>query len=469
MPRSTGCSARSRPAGGRPDLRRDAKRAVGSLAALLRFPSISADPARINDSRRCAEWLVDHLRRIGLEGARLIEVGPRPLVYAEWRKAASPVTLLIYGHYDVQPVDPLAAWKSPPFEPRLEGEYLYARGASDDKGQLFVHLEAIRGLLASAGRLPVNVVCLFEGEEETGSVGLQAWLLQHGKRLGVDVAVVSDSSMRGRGKPAITYALRGVLGLELSMIAPRPELHSGVFGGTVANPLSAVVCALSSLHQPSGRLAIDGFYDPVRDVGREERREMERVGPGDPELLTAAGTTRGHGEPGYTLYERATIRPALTITGMGGGYQGPGGKAVIPAHAFAKLDVRLVPDQKPRQVARRIARQLSRVVPRGIRWRLRILSEADPVVIDRSHPAVAAGARALRSGFGVSPAFVRSGGTVPIVSLLTQCLGIPVVMMGFGLPDDAIHAPNERFHLPTFFRGIASARCFIEELAQGPV
>ena len=374
--------------------------------------------------------------------------------------------MLIYGHYDVQPVDPLNEWRSPPFEPIVRGNDLYGRGASDDKGQMFTHVKAMQSYLRTIGKLPVNVKCLFEGEEEIGSPNLLPFLVRNRHRLAADVAVLSDTRFLAPDRPAITYALRGALSVGLEVAGPRQDVHSGAFGGAVHNPPQALCQIIAKLHDASGRVAIPGFYDAVREWGEEERAFMARTGHKDVQILRDAGVEKGWGERGYTLYERATIRPAMTINGIHGGYQGPGSKAVIPARAVAKLSFRLVPEQDPREIDQLFRGYVARITPPTVRTAIRTYFRAKPALVDRNHPAMRAAVMAYRHGFGAAPVFLRSGGTVPVVSLFQEMLGIPTVLMGFALPDDRMHAPNEKFHLPNFFKGIATSIRYLAELAE---
>jgi acetylornithine deacetylase/succinyl-diaminopimelate desuccinylase-like protein len=439
-------------------------RFLAELCDFLRFPSISAQPRHAGDVRRCAEWLATHLRGVGLEHVQVIETPRHPLVCAEWRRAPRRPTLLIYGHYDVQPVDPLGEWRTPPFAPSVRGDYLYGRGASDDKGQLFCHLKAIEAYLRTSGRLPVNVVCLFEGEEEIGSPNLAPFVRRNRRALAAAAAVISDTSIPAPDRPAITYGLRGSLGLELELRGPRQDLHSGHFGGAIHNPAQALCEVLAALHDASGRVAIPGFYDRVRPVSLAERAALARAAPSDGQILRNAGVERGWGERAYTLYERATIRPALTINGITAGYQGPGGKGIIPARAAAKISFRLVPDQDPSEIEQLFRAHIARVTPPTVRAAVRVYSAARPALVSRRHPAVRAAAVAYRRGFDAAPAFLRSGGTIPVVNTFQEILGIPTALMGFGLPGDRIHAPNEKLYLPNFDNGIATAIWFLHEL-----
>ena len=446
--------------------RQHAQRAVEELKQFVRFPSVSAQPQRAGDVRACGQWLADHLRKIGLEHVSLITTPRHPLVYADWRKAAGRPTVLIYGHYDVQPTDPESEWRTSPFEPTVQGKDLLGRGACDDKGQLFTHVKALEAYLRTAGKLPVNVKCLFEGEEEIGSPNLSPFIERNRRALAADVAVMSDTRMLGPGRPTLTYSLRGGLGMELTVHGPARDLHSGNFGGAVHNPLQALCEIISRLHDGQGRVAIPGFYDRVRRWPDAERRRMAQSGPTDAEILRDAAARRSWGERGFSLYERTTIRPAFTVNGIQGGYQGPGGKAVIPARASAKISFRLVPDQDPRQIERQVRQHLRSITPPTVRLEIATQMMARPAVVDRRHPSLQAAAVAYRRGFGAVPVFVRSGGTIPVVNTFQQLLGVPTVLMGFALPDDRIHAPNEKFHLPNFHSGIRTSLEFLAEVAR---
>ena len=445
--------------------RQHARRFVRELAELIRFPSVSSLAQHAADVRNCADWLVRHLREIGLEGVRRWDSGGHPMVCGHWLHAAGRPTLLIYGHYDVQPADPVGEWSSPPFEPAIRGDHLFGRGSADDKGQFFVHVKAIESWLGTRGRLPVNVKCLFEGDEEIGSTSLPAFLATHPTHVSADAAVVSDMRMRGPNVPSITESLRGALRLELDVRGARADLHSGNFGGAVANPLQVLSEIVARLHDRHGRIAIPGFYDRVRELSDDERAEMAAHGPSDREILGEAGAPSLFGEPGYSAYERTTIRPALTITSVRAGHQGEGAKAVIPARASALLDFRLAADQEPIQIDRLCRRLLARIAPATVTVRLRTLFHASPVATPRDEPAVRAAAAAYRAGFGRAAIFLRIGGTVPVVSILHERLRIPTVMMGFALPDSNLHAPDENLHLPTFFRGIRTSIQFLHEMA----
>ena len=374
---------------------------------------------------------------------------------------------MLYGHYDVLPPEPLEAWHTSPFEPVVRNNNLYGRGASDDKGQLFAHVKAIESYLRTVGVLPVNVKCVFEGAEELGdSASLQGFLHRNKFALQADAGVISDTRMLGPGRPALGYAQRGNIRFEIEVKGPPHELHSGNFGGAVANPLQGLCEMVASLHDSEGRIAIPGFYDDVREWSEKEREYMAENGPKDREILHDAHVSTDWGEPGYSLYERVTIRPSLSVNGMTGGYEGPGVKTVIPPRALAKISTRLVPDQDPKEIERRILQHLASVAPSGMQVYMRTLALSSPAVANRNHPALQAAAIAFQKGFGARPVFLRSGGSLPAASLFQTELGIPPVLMGFALPDDRAHAPNEKFHLPNFYRGIETSIWFMAAAAK---
>jgi acetylornithine deacetylase/succinyl-diaminopimelate desuccinylase-like protein len=430
---------------------------VSELRQFLRFPSVSSQPEKAGDIRKCANWLAQHLKSIGMERVRVIPTRGNPIVFASWLHARSRPTLIIYGHYDVVPGEPLREWRTPPFTPTLQGDDLHARGAADDKGQLFCHVKALESYLKTGRALPVNVKCIFEGEEEIGSPHLESFIARNKRALRADAAVISDTKMLAPDQPAISYAQRGGLRAEVEVKGPPNELHSGNFGGAIHNPLQALCEMVARLHDVHGRVAIPGFYDDVRRWSDKERAFMARTGPGDGQILQDAKVERGWGESGFSLYERTTIRPALTLNGMAGGYQGRGGKGIIPARAVAKLSFRLVPDQDPQRVAKLFRDHITRITPPGVHSSARTFSAIKPALVDRHHPAVQAAAFAYKKGFGALPVFLRSGGSIPVVTTFQDVLGIPAVLMGFGLPDDHIHGPNEKFHLPNFYKAIATS------------
>jgi acetylornithine deacetylase/succinyl-diaminopimelate desuccinylase-like protein len=441
-------------------------RFVSELMDFVRFPSVSAQPQHAGDVKNCAAWLAAHLEGIGLENVSVVPTAGHPIVYASCWQARGQPTVLIYGHYDVQPADPFSEWRSPPFEPAVRDGNLFGRGASDDKGQLFAHLKAVESYLRGAGRLPVNVVCLFEGEEEIGSPNLPAFLTAARDRLAADAAVISDMQIPGVDRPALTYGLRGGLSVEVEVQGAATDLHSGNFGGAIHNPLQALCELLAGLHDSSGRISIPGFYDRVRRPGDRERAYMARFGVSDSEILRSARAEAGWGERGFTLGERIAVRPALTINGITGGYQGTGAKSIIPSRASAKLNFRLVPDQDPHEIERQVRACVAERTPRTVRATVKTQSTARPALIEPGHPAMRAAARAYRAGFGVAPVLVRSGGTIPVASMFHETLGIPTVLMGFALPDDSLHGPNEKFHLPVFRKAIHTSIAFLQAMSR---
>lgn len=442
--------------------RANRSRFLEELKQFVKFPSVSGQPKHKGDVKLCAQWLANHLKTIGLSEVNLILTPGHPIVYARGGYVQGRPTLLIYGHYDVQPVDPISAWKRPPFEPTILGDYLLGRGASDDKGQLFAHIKAIESFLATASGLPINVKCLFEGEEEIGSRHLLRLLRQCRQEMDSDVIVVSDTCMLGPNRPAITYSLRGSLSLEMMVRGPKHDLHSGTFGGAIHNPIQVLSEILARLHDADGRVTIPGFYDRVRLLSSKERAYMAHTGPGDAQILQDTGVEQGFGESGFTLYERTTIRPALTLNGIVGGYSGAGNKSIIPSHAIAKLNFRFVPDQNPRRIERLFRAYITHISPPTVFTAIRVSGPAaKPVVVNHRHPIMHAAILAYRDVFGRAPVFIRSGGTIPIVSTFDTELGRPIILMGFGLPDDRVHAPNEKFFLPNFYKGIATSIRFI--------
>ncbi len=358
------------------------QQSVRELQELVRFPSVSSDPQHAQDVRRCAHWLADRLRTMGMHNVHIVNTQRHPLIRAEWMNAPDRPTILLYGHYDVQPADPVGQWRSPPFAAARVGDDLVGRGASDDKGQLLAHLRALYACLHVERQLPVNVQCLFDGEEEIGSPSLAGYLAAQRKRLRADVAVISDTRMKAPNQPAITYGLRGALGFELEVVGQKSDLHSGNFGGAIHNPLQALCDLVAGLHDRQGRVTVRHFYDRVQTLTASQRAQTARVAPTDADLLRDAGAARGWGEPGFSLFERVTIRPAITINGLSGGYQGPGGKAVIPQRALAKISVRLAPDQCP-QGKSMLRQHFQRALPPTMRASMRVHMRADPVIVER--------------------------------------------------------------------------------------
>jgi acetylornithine deacetylase/succinyl-diaminopimelate desuccinylase-like protein len=443
-----------------------AERFVRELDPFLRFPSVSNSPKHRESVQECAQWLTRHLEQIGLADVRLIPTEGHPIVYAESEQRDGCPCLLVYGHYDVQPADPLAQWRSPPFTPTRRGDHLYARGASDDKGQLFIHVKAMESFLRARGSLPLHVKCVFEGEEETGSRHFAEFLRQNKSLLHADLGLISDTRILSPRQPVLVYGQRGMLSLELVVRGAPQDLHSGAFGGAIHNPVQALCEILDAMHDGEGRINIPGFYDRVRESTSRERAYFSAHAPSDEQILKDTGARSGWGEPGFSLFERTTIRPALTLNGIRGGYQGPGAKGIIPATATAKISFRLVPGQDPSEIESLLRRFLKEISPGTVQTSLRVLSGTRPVLMPPSHPANRVAAWAYRKAFGKSPVFLRSGGTIPVVNSLQDILGIPTVLMGFALPDDRMHAPNEKMYLPNFRRGIAASIWFMAALSQ---
>jgi len=442
------------------------ERFVQELGELVRFPSISADPKRAPVMQACADWLRRHLQRLGAADARVLHAGGKPAVFGTIRGPRAAPRVLIYGHYDVQPAEPSGAWRSPPFEPSLRQGALFGRGASDDKGQLFAHLKAVELLKQQRSGLPVSVSFFIDGEEEIGSPSLPQLFRQLAPELGHDAAVVSDAPIVAADRPSITHTLRGDLYLELRVRGAGRDVHSGLFGGAVENAVTALSDALSRLHHADGSIAVPDFYADVPEVSARERAYMRRVGPAEHDVQRDAGGARLSGESGYSAYERATIRPSLEISGLQGGYVGTGVKGVIPSTASAKLDIRLVPGQDLDRVAKVVTRHLARLLPPSLRLEVRELMRIRPVALDRGHPTMQAAVRAYTRAFGTPPVFLRTGGSIAAVSALSDGLGVPVVLMGFALPDDAPHAPNEHFRLSMLEKGIQTSAAFLQEMAR---
>jgi acetylornithine deacetylase/succinyl-diaminopimelate desuccinylase-like protein len=439
---------------------------VDELRTFVGFASVSAEPEVAGEVRRCAEWLAERLRRAGLERVRVINTARHPLVCAEWRHARGRPTALVYGHYDVQPADPVAAWRSPPFRGEVRGEHLIARGASDDKGQVLAHIVALEALLARHGVLPVNVVCVFEGEEEIGSPNLEALLRHLDSAADCDVAVVSDTTMMGPTRPAITYAARGSLAMRLTARGGHEELHAGRYGGIGADPAAALATMLAGLQGRDGRVAVSGFYDGVARISAAERTYLRRTGPSDEELRANVGPVPAPGPIGLSLYEQLTCEPALVVTGLSAGDVALRGQASLASTAGATLGFRLVADQDPEDAERLVRARIAHLTPPWVTGELERLAATRPVVLDVSHPVFAAARRAYRVGFGTSPVLLRSGGTVPIADTLQRLFGIPVLLAGFALPSDRPHAPNERVHLPTLSRAVVTCAQLWVELAR---
>lgn len=429
----------------------------------LRIPSVSTDPAQAGEVRRAGQWLVDDMKRIGFDTAELIATAGHPIVYGEWLKAGDDApTVLIYGHYDVQPAEMKDGWSHDPFDPVERDGKIYARGATDDKGQTFIHLKAIESLLATRGTLPVNVRLVIEGEEEISSVNLGSFVRANLHRLKADVCVISDTAILSLAQPSIVYALRGLVYMELHVTGPATDLHSGVFGGTVHNPAQALAEIIAQLHNPDGSVAVPGFYDDVLPLSDAERAELARTDWTISEWAALTGAPQPWGEPQFTLRERVGARPTLEINGMASGFYGEGAKTVLPARALAKISCRLVANQNPHRIYELIRDHIARITPPTVNAELLKLHEGDPAYVDPTLPAMQAAICAYEQVWGVKPVFMREGGSIPIVADFQRELGVPVVLMGFGLNSDGAHGPDEHFHIELFHKGIDTVIHFLE-------
>lgn len=439
-------------------------RHLDSFAELLSVPSVSADPTHKQDIDACAEWLHAHLSGIGLENVTLLRSGGNPVVYADWLHAGEDQpTVLVYGHYDVQPPEPLDLWQSPPFEPSFRDGRVYARGASDNKGSFYVYLKTFEAFMETAGAMPVNVKFLIEGEEELRADHLASLVTEEGERLKADFAVVTDAGFFTADIPGISTGLRGMAAINFTLHAARDDLHSGGFGGTVPNALHAMVTLLNGLHSPEdGRVLVEGFYDSVRPLPDEVRKAWEELPFDEEEFRDSLGLTQLFGEDGYSPVERLWVRPTLELCGVWGGYQGDGVKTVIPCESHAKISCRLVPDQSPEEVLALVRRHLEKNIPPGCRLSVDFeLPGCYPVVTSDKHPALDCALDALREVYGVEPVVFRAGGSVPVVEILQRILGLDSVLLGFSCPDENFHAPNEFFRLDNFDRGTRTAAHFL--------
>lgn len=424
------------------------------LKDLLTIPSISALSEHKPDVARAANWIADALTRAGLEHVEIHETQGHPIIYADHLHAPGKPTVLIYGHYDVQPVDPLHLWETPPFEPAIRDGKLYARGATDDKGQLFLHIKAVEALLSQESALPVNVKFCIEGEEEVSSPNLPLFLEENKDKLAADVVLISDTSLIEKGKPAISTGLRGLCSLEVSVHTANTDLHSGSFGGGVPNALHAIVSLLASLHNDQGQVAVEGFYQGVPVLSEEMKAEFKKMNFNEEGLRQDLGLDTLYGEEGFSFVERTGARPTLELNGVYGGFQGEGSKTVIPKEAHAKITCRLVGDQDPQDILDKIERHLQAHTQPGAKLTVKQMEKAFAFNIDPSHPMLQKAADAYERVYGTRALFTKDGGSIPIVATLSRVLSAPAVMMGFGLPDENLHAPNEHFNLENFDKGL---------------
>lgn len=437
---------------------------LDELASWVAIPSISADPEHRSDVRRCCERLVQRMSEIGL-AARLLETGGNPLAYGEWLQAPGKPTIVIYGHYDVQPVDPLELWHSPPFDAQVRDGNIYGRGTVDDKGQVLMHLAAIEAHLRTRGTLPINVKVVVEGEEEIGSPNFEAALARYQEQFRADLAVISDTAVYAEDVPSLTTSIRGLVHWEVAVYGPDEDLHSGYFGGLIVNPIEALANVIAGLKDAGGRITVPGFYDGVHELDAAAMNELRSLPFDEAQEARTHGISELGGERGRLPLERQWFRPTLECNGILGGYQGPGSKTIIPSWARAKISARLVGDQDPQRVKDAVRDHIRKTAPRGVRVEIESSGDVRAVTTSRDHPAVAAAARAMQAGFGKPPVFIGTGGTIGPVASFDRILKLPQVLIGVGLPDDRIHAPNEKFTLSQFFGGIKTMCALYDEVA----
>lgn len=447
--------------------RANGKKFQSELFEMLRIPSLSGDPAHAGDIKRMAEWLAAHLRSLELDKVQIMPTAGHPVVYGEWLGAGpDKLTVLVYGHYDVVPALMEDGWLTPPFEPVVKDGNIYARGATDDKGQLFIHIKALEAYLKTSGAAPVNVKILLEGEEEVSSPNLKPFIESHLDLLNADVCIISDTSMRVIDEPAILQSLRGMTYLEIEVEGPRDDLHSGLWGGAVHNPALALVEILGKLYNPDGTIAVPGFYDDVVPLSPAEREMVAKTNLSDEQFKQSTGIPAIWGDAKYNIRERISARPTLDINGIWSGWAGPGPKTIIPAKAGAKLSSRLVSNQDPNKIYDLLKSYIESLVPKTVRVQVRLLTTGMPALFSYETPVMQAAVRAYEKGWGAKPIFTRGGGSIPVVADIAALMHIPVVLMGYGLDDDGLHSPNERYSIEMFQRGLETAIVYLQELAE---
>lgn len=434
------------------------------LEHFLSIASVSSLSEHKDDTRKAAEWVKESMNEAGLENIEVMETGGHPVVYGDWLHAENQPTVLIYGHYDVQPVDPIELWDTPPFEPNIRDNKIYARGASDDKGQVFMHIKVIEAVLKTQKSLPVNVKLCIEGEEEIGSPNLDTFVDKHKDKLSADILLVSDTPMLDKGKPAVVYGLRGLCGMQIDLKGPNSDLHSGLYGGAVQNTLHALVELMGSLHNKDGKVTVDGFYDKVTPLTQEEIDTYEELS-NDAALKKQLDINELYGEKGFSTTARLWGRPTLEINGLFGGFQGEGVKTVIPSEGHAKISCRLVPKQDPSEIAELIQKHLEAHLPPGVTLQTTLFDQARPFLTPYDHPAIQAAGVALEKAYGEKVTYTRMGGSIPVVETFNTLLKLPAVLMGFGLATENFHAPNEHFHLDNFDKGMEALADYLFELS----
>ncbi|HUI75304.1 MAG TPA: dipeptidase [Candidatus Acidoferrum sp.] len=437
---------------------------LAELIEFLRIPSVSAKSEHKPDIERAARWVADHLRSAGFKSVEIVPTKLHPLVYAESLEAPGKPTILFYGHYDVQPAEPLDLWTSPAFEPAVRDGNLYGRGTADDKGQVHIHLKALESLYKLNGKFPINLKVLIEGEEEVGSVSLWNYVQNNKEKLKADALLVSDTSMLGKGVPSITYGLRGLNYYQIELIGPQRDLHSGVYGGAVPNPLAILTELFAKLHDKNFHVTVPGFYDQVSKVSTAERRALNKLPWNKKAFQKAVGAPAYCGEKGFSIIEQLWIRPTLELNGIWGGYQGEGAKTVIPSRAYAKFSTRLVPNQDPYKIAKLVEKHVRKLLPKSVICKFQVLSTGKPWVAPFHAPIFQKAQAALEKGFGKKAVFIREGGSIPFVTQMHDTFKIPCVLLGFGLPDENAHAPDEHIQLENYFGGIKAIAHFYADL-----
>jgi acetylornithine deacetylase/succinyl-diaminopimelate desuccinylase-like protein len=445
------------------DARRDQH--LAELSDFLRIPSVSAKSEHKPDVERAAKWVADNLRSAGFESVEIVPTALHPLVYAESLNAPGKPTVLFYGHYDVQPAEPLHLWTSPAFEPTVRNGNIYARGTADDKGQVHIHLKALQALYETNGGFPVNIKVLIEGEEEVGSVSLWNFVQKNREKLKADALIVSDTAMLARGVPSITYGLRGLNYYQIELTGPSRDLHSGVYGGAVPNPLTVLAELFAKLHDKNFRVAVPGFYDDVDKLSTKERRALNSLPWGRKAFLEAVGAPGYCGEKGFSTVEQLWTRPTLELNGLWGGYQGEGAKTVIPSKAYAKFSTRLVPGQDPKKIAKLVEKHVRKLLPKAVHCKFDVLSTGKPWSAPYHAPIFQKAQLALQKGFNKKAVFIREGGSIPFVTQMYDTFKVPCVLIGFGLPDENAHAPDEHLLLENYFNGIKAIAYFYQDLA----
>jgi acetylornithine deacetylase/succinyl-diaminopimelate desuccinylase-like protein len=436
------------------------------LLEFLRIPSVSTQGEHKKDIERAAQWVAEKLRAAGLDKIEIVPTKLHPLVYGESLQAPGKPTVLFYGHYDVQPPDPLELWTSPAFEPAVRDGNLYGRGTADDKGQVHIHIKAIESLKAALGKLPINFKVIVEGEEEVGSESLWDYVVQNKERLRADALIVSDTSMLARGVPSITYGLRGLNYYQVEITGPSQDLHSGVFGGAVPNPITILCEMVAKLHDKNFRVTVPGFYKDVAALSKKEHKALNSLPWKEKEFRRTVGAPALCGEKGYSIVDRLWCRPTLELNGVWGGYLGEGSKTVIPSKAYAKLSTRLVPDQDPENISKLVEKHLRKLLPKTVKCKFRTMSTGKPWVAAYTHPIFQKAIHALEHGFGKKAVFIREGGSIPFVTQMHDTFNVPCVLLGFGLPDENAHAPDEHIALENYFGGIKSVSLFYQSLAE---